>query len=814
MGDRAVPGGADEARALRERLAAELTAAVVRAEKRLGRAVDRTEMARRLNVSPSSLYAYLNGTTLAGTVIFGELLDALGVTGREAGRLGTLRDAAETARRLRAAHGRGRPSEPSATDAAPGPRPPVVPRQLPASYPQFVGREAEMRRLDALLADAADDLAPPPAVVTTIEGTAGVGKTTLALQWAHRVGEHFPDGQLHVDLRGFGSAAPVEAAEALHGFLLALGVAPGAVPAREPVASALLRTLLTGRRLLLVLDNARSADQVRPLLPSGPGCLAIVTSRNRLDGLVVREGALRVTLDVLPRYAARTLLERLIGTDRLAREPRAADELVELCARLPLALSVAAARAAAAPTGSVNLLVTELRQAQARLDVLGQPDADVDLRTVFQGSYALLPPPAGRLFRLLGCHPGPEIDESACAALAGTADPPRPLLDALTGAHLLRQRAPGRYALHDLLRVYAGELAGSGPPAERLAGTERLLRHTLAAARLADRHLEPWRPPAPDPGPGGDAGTAATAGRAPEAKLPRIDGHAAAVAWFETELATLQAVIAQAAATEGLESYAWRLARACALHLRRSGRRFQRGLVHGLAREAAERAGDRAAWCTATRQLGDAVSRLDRPAEARELLYSALRACHDLGDSEGVREVRLSLVRAYASAGDHRRALAQARLALAMGGRSGDPCALADGLTAVAQQQERLGRPAEALENARGALELYERLGHLEGEAGILLGIGRCEHALGRYSEAVGTYERSLALDRALGDRYREAHALDHLADTHAAAGRHDESRALRTRALDVLDGLYHPDARPVRAKLETAQAADAPTLP
>lgn len=802
-------GVADDAGALRERLAAELTAAVVRAEKRLGRAVDRAELARRLNVSPSSLYAYLNGTTLAGTAVFDELLAALGVTGAQAGRLATLRDAAETARRLR--HGRRGTAGRTGDEPPAGPAPAAVPRQLPAAYPQFVGREAELRRLDALSAAVADAAGTRPVTVTVIEGTAGVGKTTLALHWAHQVKDRFPDGQLHIDLRGFDSGAPVEAGEALYGFLLALGVAPGAVPAHERVAAALLRTLLTGRRVLLVLDNARSAEQVRPLLPGTPGCLAIVTSRNRLDGLVVREGALRITLDVLPRYAARSLLERLVGAARLAREPRAADELVDLCARLPLALAVAAARVAAAPTGSMNFLVAELRQAQGeaeqgQLDVLGQADADLDLRSVFHGSYALLPPPAARLFRLLGCHPGPEIDDFACAALAGTAGPPRAQLDALTAAHLLRQQGPGRYALHDLLRAYARELAGDGPPGEARAAVQRLLRHYLAAARLADRHLEPWHPAAPDAGPGDPADPVDPVDPldAAPAALPPIDGHAAATAWFDAELTTLQAVMAQAAATGGLEPYAWRLARACALHLRRSGRRFQRGLVHGLAREAAGRAGDRAAWCTATRQLGDAVSRLDRPAEARELLHEALRACRERGDDEGVREVRLSLVRMYASTGHHERALPHARLALARAARTGDPLALADGLTAVSQTEESLGRPAEALEHARRALELYERLRHLDGQAGILLGIGRCEQALGRPAEAVAVYDRSLALDRSLGDHYREAHALDHLAGAHAALGHHEESRALRARALTVLEALRHPDAAAVRAKLAT----------
>ncbi|MFD5159384.1 ATP-binding protein [Streptomyces hawaiiensis] len=784
------PPGQD-GKALGQRLAVELTRAVVKAEKRLGGTLDRRELARRLNVSTSSLYAYLNGTTLPGTGVFDALLAALGVPGPEAGRLATLRDEADAARRLRPTAVRTYARQTSAAFS--------VPRQLPLSNPVFVGRDAELARLD-VLQRRSEGPATGRAVVALLEGTAGVGKTALALHWAHRAQACFPDGQLYVNLRGFGDDSIMDPGEALHGFLQALGVTPAAVPADVTVASGLLRTLLAGRRVLLVLDNARSPDQVRPLLPTDHGCVAVVTSRNRLDGLVVREGAQRIALDVLPRYAARTLLERQVGAERLALEPREADELVDLCARLPLALSVAAARAAAAPAGSVGAWVRELRGARAPLDLFGVQDADVDLRTVFHGSYALLPPPVARLFRLLGCHPGPEIDATACAGLIGATDPPIALLDTLTAAHLVRQHTPGRYTLHDLLRLYAAELLDGGPPQERRDGTERLLRHYLDTARLADHHLEPWRPT-----PGGAP--------RPTAAQPPIGDHAAATGWFETELSSLQAVIALAAATLGLESYAWRLADACAVHLRRSGRRAQRAAVHALARDAADRAGDRAARATATRRLADALSRLNRTREALDLLHEALRTCRDLGDEEGVREVRLSLVRVYDSYGDPRRALPHARLALAMAERTGDPLALADGLTSVAQQWERLGEHTLALDHARRALDLYTRLGHLDGQAGILIGMGRAERGLGRPAAAIAHYEISLDLDRTLGDRYREAHALEHLGDTHAALGRGEDARALWEEALVLFEDLHHPDADPVRAKLRTP-AADYPPLP
>jgi tetratricopeptide (TPR) repeat protein/transcriptional regulator with XRE-family HTH domain len=777
--------------ALSQRLAIELTRAVVRAEKKLGRTLDRRELARRLNVSTSSLYAYLNGTTLPGSGVFDALLAALGVPGPEAGRLATLRDDTDAARRLRPAAARTLTRGSAAALAAP--------RQLPLSHPAFVGRDAELARLDTL-GNPSERPTSGSTAVAVVEGTAGVGKTALALHWAHRSRDRFPDGQLYVDLRGFGDETVMEPAEALQGFLQALGVTPAAVPADPAVACGLLRTLLAGRRVLVVLDNARSTDQVRPLLPTDSGSVAVVTSRNRLDGLVVREGALRIALDVLPRYAARTLLERQMGADRLALEPREVDELVDLCARLPLALSVAAARTAAGPVGSVGAMVRELRHVRTPLDLFAAQDTDVDLRTVFHGSYALLPAPAARLFRLLACHPGPEIDATACAGLIGATDPPTALLDTLTATHLVREHTVGRYTLHDLLRLYAAELLDERPPQERRDGTERLLRHYLDTARLADHHLEPWRPTVGAP-------------PRPTAAQPQIGDRATATDWFESELASLQAVIAQAAATPGLEPYAWRVADACAVHLRRSGRRTHRAAVHALAREAAARAGDLAAHATATRRLADALSRLGRTDEVLELLHEALRACRGLGDAEGVREVRLSLVRVYGSRGAPRRALPHARIALAMAERTGEPLAVADGLTAVAQQWERLEEHTVALGHARRALNLYTRHGHLDGQAGILIGMGRAEQGLGRPAAAIGHYERSLDLDRALDDRFREAHALEHLGDAHRALGRREKARALWEEALALFETLHHPDAGPVRAKLR-APAADYPEEP
>jgi len=334
----------------------------------------------------------------------------------------------------------------------------AVPAQLPLAVPAVAGRSRELASLDALLPGKRRRAGMVTAVVS---GTAGVGKTALAVHWAHRVAARFPDGQLYVNLRGYGPTEPAQdPAEALHGFLDALGVPVERVPASLPAQIGLFRSLLAGKRVLVLLDNARGVEQVRPLLPGSPGCLAIVTSRSRLTPLVATEGARPLALDLLSAAAARDLLTERLGAARVAAEPAAVDEIVARCARLPLALAVAAARAGTRPDFPLAMLAAELREASAALDVLCGGDPATDVRAVFSWSYRALSTEAARMFRLLGLHPGPDISVSAAASLAGI--PPRqaraPLAD-LVQEHLLTEHLPGRYALHHLLRAYAAEQA-------------------------------------------------------------------------------------------------------------------------------------------------------------------------------------------------------------------------------------------------------------------------------------------------------------------------------------------------------------------
>lgn len=357
----------------------------------------------------------------------------------------------------------------------------VVPAQLPAEVTAFIGRQAALAELDSHLPDQAERRSP---TIVLIAGAAGVGKTALAVHWAHRVRDRFPDGQLYVDLRGWAAGAPLRPIDALAGFLPALGVPAAEVPDEVAQAAALYRSLLAGKRVLVVLDNAHSPGQVRPLLPASPGCAVVLTSRDQLRGLVARDGAVRLDLDVLAPREARTLLTRLLCAEPVDAEPDAAAELVRLCGYLPLALRIAAANLSARPRTTVAAYAAELAAGDRLRALEAGEDADAAVRVAFDRSYAALPAAARRLFRLLGLVPGTGIGPRAAAALAGTDDAAAAvLLDRLASAHLAGEHAPNRYVLHDLLRRYAADRASAeDSQADREAALGRLLDHYMHGA--------------------------------------------------------------------------------------------------------------------------------------------------------------------------------------------------------------------------------------------------------------------------------------------------------------------------------------------
>lgn len=462
--------------------------------------------------------------------------------------------------------------------------------------------------------------------VYVIAGTAGAGKTSLALRWAHQVSGRFPDGQLYVNLRGYDPGEPVTAREALHRFLIALGVSVQSVPQDLDAAAALYRSLLAERRVLAVLDNAATVGQVRPLLPGSASSLVIVTSRSRLSGLAVRDGARRLTLGTLPEREAVALLRAVTAGYRPADDERQLAELARLCAQLPLALRIAAERAASRPHMRLADLIDDLRDESALWDALSTGDGEEAeaVRTVFAWSYRALPDQAARLFRLLGLHPGPEFGLHSATALAGlTTSRTRQLLDSLVGAHLLEQTAPDRYQFHDLLRAYATDQAHhEEPPAMREAALRRVLEWYLHTADAAQN----WINPAED-----HLGLASPSDGVRPLTFADYD---AAVDWAEREHANLLQAVRTAAAA-GHDRLAWQLCAVLWYAQFPSAPGGDWPAVGRIGLEAARRLEDRTAQAEVLTDLGMAYTRINHLTESLESHGSALTIRRELSDRIG-----------------------------------------------------------------------------------------------------------------------------------------------------------------------------------
>ena len=614
------------------------------------------------------------------------------------------------------------------------------PRQLPPAVPGFTGRARELNALTHLLGPAG--AASGPVVISAIAGTAGVGKTALALHWAHGAAERFPDGQLYVNLRGYDPDRPVPAASALTWFLRALGVAGPDIPPDPDERAALYRSLLAGRRVLVLLDNAGSAEQVRLLLPGTAACGVLVTSRDSLAGLVAREGAMRLDLDLLPMADAVALLRTLIG-GRADTDPGAAEALATQCSRLPLALRVAAEFVTARPEVSLASLAGELTNQQRRLDLLdasGDPRAGV--RAVFSWSYRDLAPVPARVFRLLSLHPGPDLDPYAAAALSGTAlDEAAEVLDLLARTHLIQRAGPGRYDLHDLLRAYARELATTlDTEDDRGAALTRLLDHYLHAAAVAMDTLYPSernrRPRIP----------------APAGPVPLLADQALARAWLDTERANLMAVAAYAA-DWGWAGHVTRLAATLARYLELGGHYPDAVAIYAQARRAAQDTGDRAAEAAVLNNLAVIDLRMSRYAEAVIRLGQVLALCRETGDQTG-----------------------QAR---------------ALGNLGIADYQQ--GRYRRAIDRDEQALALYQRIDDQFGQARSLNNLGATELYLGRYPQAVDHLERAEALSREAGAHPVTGYARLNLGAVAFRQGNHRLAAAHLTEAIALSREIAHP---------------------
>ncbi len=640
----------------------------------------------------------------------------------------------------------------------------VRPAQLPADVSAFTGRHEDLATLDRILADG---YAEGAVLISAVAGTAGVGKTALAVRWAHRVRDKFPDGQLYVNLRGYAPAPPVRPIDALAGFLRALGVPAERVPTDTAAASAAYRDLLADRRVLVLLDNAASADQVAPLLPRTAGCLVLVTSRDHLSGLA----ASGIRLDVLAPDESLALLTTVLGDDRVGAEPAASAELARLCAHLPLALRIAAANLAGAPAQRVAEYVDELR-ADNRLAALAvDGDQRAAVRAAFDLSYAALPPPARRLFRLLGLVPGPDLTPAASAALAGVpAHDARELLERLARAHLIDRRDAGRYTIHDLLRLYAAEHAAAD--GERDAARTRLYDYYVGGADAAARALYPHflRLPVPPLG-------------SPPPITPTSGSDASG--WFEAERRNLVAAVTHAAAHGPHPA-------ACVLADILRGYFFLRryfvdwlGVAQaGLA--AARAAGDRRAEGAAHISLAHLHWRRSEYERAIEEYDRAVPLMRETGWLEGQATALGNLGALHWQAGRLDLAIDHLARALAINRESGWLSGQLTNLANLGLVYGQMGRLAEAAEHSGQALVLTRQLSVRSGEAAILSNLGEIHHLLGRLDSARRHLENALAVHREVTSRGNEVDTLCSLSAVHRDAGDLGSARELARTALSL----------------------------
>ncbi len=698
----------------------------------------------------------------------------------------------------------GDPAEPEST----------VPAQLPVDVRGFVGREAELAELDDLLSTDA------PVVISAVAGTAGVGKTALAVRWAHRMRDRFPDGQLYVDLRGYGPDQPVAPDDALAGFMRALGLDGAAIPLDLAERAARFRTLVDRRRMLIVLDNARTPEQVRPLLPGGTSCVVLVTSRDSLAGLVAREGAHRLDLDRLPLADARALLHELLG-DRVDTELEVTDVLVERCARLPLALRITAELIRSQPGRSIADLADELADQQGALDLFDlDGDPHTAVRAVFSWSYRQLDGTVARVFRLLGLHPGHDLDAYAVAALAA-ADlrAARRALDVLVRANLVDRTPGGRYQPHDLLRAYAAELAMSTETAgERRAALRRLLDYYLYTASAAMDLIAPHdlpRPKVPEP----------------ECQVPTFSADDHAFGWLDAERANLLA-----AAEPGEPQFVINMSETVWRYLDIGGYLDDAVALHTRALEAASSQGDLLAEANARRQLAVALNRIGDNREAIDHLERALIAYEQAGDpvrhaatlnflgvvyskkgelEEAERRfeqasapasrsgiwklhaaVMLNRARNLESLGRFVHSMRIHGDALALCQRKGDKQIETNALCALAKGYLRTERHEEALDYARQGLQLARETGYrsLEADCSRVLGIAAL--MCGDREQALQYHDEALVTARAVGDTELIAEVLNTLGATHAAAGRPDEALRCLGEAMAVATEADHREVQ------------------
>ncbi|MGW5333843.1 AfsR/SARP family transcriptional regulator [Streptomyces bauhiniae] len=687
-----------------------------------------------------------------------------------------------------------------APDPAPARMP--VPAQLPHDLPVFSGRRQE---LDELIQSArAGRRQGASAVICVVAGSAGVGKTTLAVHAAHCLAKDYPDGQIHLDLRGFDPRkSPVSPQRALRLVLEAFGVTADRLPEDIDARTALYRGLLAERRVLLLLDNARDARQIRPLLPPSSGSLVLTTSRDQMSALVVRDGAHHLRLEALTEAEAHALLVRRLGAARVDADPAATRVVIERSAGLPLALSLIAARATTRRVPSLAVLADELRATAATLDALGDTDSTLDVRSVFSWSYDALSHGAARLYRLTALAPATGCGVTALAALAGLpAARVRPLVSELTAAHLMDESEPGRFVSHDLLREYAAEqLAAHEDAGERADAFRRLLAHYLRSAHDATRVLSVHLPPL------------ALHPEALAAPAEDITDLERALTWYAREDDALIHLVERAAATPGCETQTWQLAWALSEHLQREGRWDDRIATQRTALRAAERGGDRLGQAHSHRNLARAYGQAGRFDEAQDHLAAAIGHFGELGDLDGEARCLNNLAAVLALRGEHAAAVPYAERAVALSEAAGDKPGLGPALNNLGWIHAHNGAFDKALDCCRRALDALHAVGDRAAEAGALDTLGYVHHRLGEHERALDCYRRALEIDRELDDAFNEADTLSHVGETRLAMGDPDGARTAWEASLSIFEERDPNAAERVTALLKSLEAADSPLM-
>jgi DNA-binding SARP family transcriptional activator/tetratricopeptide (TPR) repeat protein len=665
------------------------------------------------------------------------------------------------------------------------------PHQLPHDNAKFVGREHDLAALDKLVANVdsagADGTASQPTIIVAIDGAPGTGKTTLAVHWAHQVMHRYADVQLYLNLRGYSAGEPIRPAAAMEALLRSLDVPTERIPAEVEERSALLRSTLAGRRTLVLLDNARDAAQVRALLP-GAGSLVIVTSRNQLRALSIRDGAQRLTLQRLSTCEAIELLGAAAGPERVAAEPQAAEQLADLCDRLPLALAIVAERAQRADT--LSQVVQALTNEMAGLDDFGS-GTDDDLHAALSWSYRTLEPRAAAVFRKLGLHPANDISLDAAAVLA---DLPvaqtKQALDQLVDAHMVDQLRANRYELHDLIRLYATEEARrheSDDDSE--AAIRRVLDWYLHAVVSAESVLQSNRR------------FEFVAPFTPSVPPPRFTDQAQVFAWLEQEFECLRSVV-RWAGSNGWGGHAWRIVIAMTTFLDRRIAWREGVEVLETALHAARAMNDRVGEGYALNSMGCLQLDKEEAGAARDNLEQALDCFTDMGHRHGEMMALGNLSMALSELGEPVHAQQVAEKAIHIARTLGYRRGIANNLNNMALAYSAMDAHESAVDCFLQADLLFEEMGDNETKAFNLYGLGCSYAAMRQYAKAIRAQRRSVAAFEVVGSRRWQAVVMQDLGNTLSAAGHREFARGAWTAALGVMRELGDPRAQKLERSL------------